>query len=99
MNGELFFQANDGVHGLELWKSDGTLAGTVMVKDINSGAGDSNPEHLTNVNGKLEFEANDGATEGLFVSDGTAAGTVEIATHVDSLRNASASRPRASSTT
>src|SRR5262249_25534352 len=34
VNGTLFFTANDGVHGQELWKSDGTAAGTVMVKDV-----------------------------------------------------------------
>ena len=28
----------DGVSGRELWKSDGTEAGTVLVKDINPGA-------------------------------------------------------------
>jgi ELWxxDGT repeat protein len=35
VNGTLFFNANDGVHGSELWKSDGTEAGTVLVKDVN----------------------------------------------------------------
>lgn len=39
-NGKLFFRANDGVNGDELWKSDGTAVGTVMVKDINP-AGDA----------------------------------------------------------
>ena len=37
VGGTLFFTANDGVNGTELWKSDGTAAGTVMVKDINAG--------------------------------------------------------------
>ena len=36
--GLLLFGANDGVHGYELWRSDGTEAGSFMVKDINPGA-------------------------------------------------------------
>ena len=35
MNGMLYFMADNGVTGMELWKSDGTTAGTVLVKDIN----------------------------------------------------------------
>ena len=37
----LYFGANDGTNGDELWKSDGTASGTVMVKDIYSGSGSS----------------------------------------------------------
>ncbi len=42
-------------HGVELWKSDGTAAGTVMVKDIAPLATSSSPGDLTNVNGTLYF--------------------------------------------
>ena len=54
-NGALYFKADDGSTGSELWKTDGTAAGTVMVKDINSGAGDSYPSYLTVFNGALYF--------------------------------------------
>jgi ELWxxDGT repeat protein len=79
VNGTLFFAANDGTSGLELWKSDGSTAGTLKVKDINPGSAGSNPSSLTNVNGTLFFIASDGtgAAE-LWKSDGTAAGTVLV---------------------
>jgi ELWxxDGT repeat protein len=31
-----FFVANDGVHGNEIWRSDGTAVGTFMVQDLNT---------------------------------------------------------------
>lgn len=55
MNGTLFFSANDGVNGKELWKSDGTAAGTTLVKEINIGNNSSFLEYLTRVNGPLFF--------------------------------------------
>ena len=53
----VFFTAHDGINGFELWKTDGTAAGTAMVKDINPGQQGSQPAHLTNVNGVLYFPA------------------------------------------
>ena len=79
VNGTLFFSANDGIHGTELWKSDGTIAGTSMVKDIRSGSGGSSPAFLTNVGGTLYFRAQDGINgDELWKSDGTEAGTVMV---------------------
>ena len=49
VNGTLFFVADDGLSGAELWKSGGTAIGTVRVKDINPGAAGSNPNGLTDV--------------------------------------------------
>ena len=84
--GRLFFTADDGVSGAELWTSDGTVAGTQLVKDINPAAAvSSTPSHLTAVTsggvaaGTLFFAADDGASGvELWVSDGTAAGTVRV---------------------
>ena len=63
---------------MELWKSDGTEAGTVMVKDIWPG-GDGRPLYLTDIGGILYFRTDDG-THGceLWRSDGTEAGTVMV---------------------
>ncbi len=77
----LYFTANDGVHGTELWKANGRQDDLVV--DLRPGSASSTPTNLTNVNGVLYFEAFDGTSEGLYRSDGTAAGTVEIATGVD----------------
>jgi ELWxxDGT repeat protein len=57
----IYFRANDGTNGTELWKSDGTSTGTVMVKDIYPGTGNSGyPSYLTAVGNTLYFQANDG---------------------------------------
>ena len=43
VNGTVFFNANDGVHGNELWESNGAAAGTFMVRDIAPGKTSCNP--------------------------------------------------------
>ena len=57
VNGTLFFTANDGTNGDELWKSDGTAAGTVLGKDILPGSDNSSASSFLNVNGTLFFLA------------------------------------------
>jgi ELWxxDGT repeat protein len=77
-DGTLYFSAADDIHGFELWKSDGTAEGTVMVKDIHS-AGWSSPRDFYNANGTLYFRAYNGTDGGiLWKTDGTAEGTVQI---------------------
>ena len=84
MGNAVYFAANDGAHGVELWRSDGTEAGTVMVKDLypQFGAfGHGSPAGLASIRGTLFFRATSGGTSGTqpWVSDGTEAGTVQLA--------------------
>ncbi|HEX4960345.1 MAG TPA: ELWxxDGT repeat protein [Thermoanaerobaculia bacterium] len=75
--GGFVFVADDGVHGRELWRTDGTMAGTTLIKDIAPGATGSSPYALTVLNGAVIFAATDPAhgTE-IWRTDGTAAGTM-----------------------
>lgn len=76
LGNRLLFVANDGASGEELWVTDGTEAGTVLVKDIHPGNSKSNIGFLTVLNGQALFRANDGVSGNeLWVSDGTEAGT------------------------
>ncbi|MEO8721852.1 MAG: T9SS type A sorting domain-containing protein [Ginsengibacter sp.] len=78
----LLFAANTTSAGNELWKSDGTSAGTILLKDINtghSGADSSNPDYFTVLNNIVLFSATD-ATHGneIWKTDGSSAGTVLV---------------------
>lgn len=85
VNNTLFFEANDGTNGTQLWKSDGTEAGTQLVKKIRTGA---NPEIMfpstsdSNyyVYNTFYFAANDGVNgRELWKTNGTEAGTMMVA--------------------
>jgi ELWxxDGT repeat protein len=90
-NGTLLFRAGDPLHGEEWWRSDGTAAGTRIIKDVNPGPAASNPGQVgyfpgndpgefRTVGPTFFFAARDGSAGGasLWKSDGTEAGTVRV---------------------
>ncbi|MFW5443177.1 MAG: ELWxxDGT repeat protein [Methylococcaceae bacterium] len=56
VNNTLFFTAIDDTHGRELWESDGTEAGTVLVSDIKEGINSSDIRYMVDVAGVLFFK-------------------------------------------
>jgi ELWxxDGT repeat protein len=80
--GGILFAADDGARGVELWFSDGTAAGTRLVKDVERGSGSSSPRRLTAValpGGAAVFfvgDTRDGTD--LWMTRGTDATTVRI---------------------
>jgi ELWxxDGT repeat protein len=85
-NGKLYFTANDGKNGNELFVSDGTAEGTQLLVDLRPGEDNygnkygSYPSSLVEFQDKLYFTANDGKNGGeLYVSDGTVEGTQLVA--------------------
>ncbi|MHA7634014.1 ELWxxDGT repeat protein [Corallococcus sp. M7] len=85
-----FFTMDDGIHGPELWRTDGTAEGTAMVADLMPGALGSNPAALIPMGNRLYFVArtltdprmpakySGGDLHGLWRTDGTARGTEQV---------------------
>lgn len=59
-NNRIFFTADDGVHGRELWSSSGIGSGTNLLLDIQSGSTSSEPGVLVSTGPALFFTADDG---------------------------------------
>ena len=70
---KFYFGANDGVHGQELWVTDGTVAGTYLI-DVVPGAGGSNPSLVTDIKGVAYFKAD----ASLWRTNGTTLGTFKV---------------------
>lgn len=92
-DGQLLIQAkhsmSGGGYGRELFLSDGTTAGTTLLKDIIPGpttgsaafgyGGEGDPQSLTVASDRVMFSAKEDATgRELWITDGTTAGTVPV---------------------
>lgn len=77
--GRLYFAADDGARGIELWRTDGSAAGTVLVRDLAPGPVSGNPHELIAADGKLLFAAEEPfhGSE-LWISDGSGGGTGRV---------------------
>ena len=75
----LFFQGYDPASGLELYRTDGTVEGTLLLKDIHPGSEDGYSGAPVLAGNELFFSGDDG-THGreLWKTDGTTAGTMMV---------------------
>jgi len=79
INNTLYFTANDGISGFELWKTNGTANGTELVKDISVGLANGVSGYFTAVENIFYFLANDNVHgQELWKSDGTTVGTILV---------------------
>jgi ELWxxDGT repeat protein len=80
----VLFRGLDATTGVELWRSDGTAAGTVLVRDIRSGVasalgtGNETQWSLRALPGQLLFAADDALGDEVWRTDGTTLGTTIV---------------------
>ncbi|MBT6848013.1 MAG: hypothetical protein HOA14_11425, partial [Planctomycetaceae bacterium] len=90
----VLFSAETTTLGRELWKTDGTTGGTLLVKDLSAGSSSSNPTDLTKVGDVIFFVADDeNGLAQIWKTDGSGAGTQKISDfsgHIDPPRNLTA---------
>lgn len=81
VGGATYFAATDPDHGQELWKTDGTAAGTVRVSDTAPGPADGGAQSLTAFGGDVAFitqSGSGGRGAAIWKSDGTPEGTTQV---------------------
>lgn len=80
LNGVALAIGNDFTHGYELWRSDGTVAGTSMITDLNPGSANGVTSRTIAVLGNYAYFGGDDGVHGpeLWRTDGTAAGTTLV---------------------
>jgi ELWxxDGT repeat protein len=78
VSGTLFFVPATGFMPPYLWKSDGTTAGTVLVKEVDIPNGIPAPDRVVVAGGVFFFVAQGPSGQELWKSDGTEAGTVLV---------------------
>ena len=88
LNERVLFTADDGIHGRELWVSDGTTSGTTMLVDLTQGSDGSSISMVGSYDGTILFsyQSRENAPDGnttiehqLWQTDGTTTGTQRIA--------------------
>lgn len=78
LNDEIVFIGNDEEHGFELWKTDGTNSGTVLILDQFKNTESSVPRFIgQNTKGVL-FTAYSNGSQQLWKTDGTKQGTIKL---------------------
>jgi len=85
LGSQILFAANDGTNGTELWSSGG--GAPTMLLNIDGGAGDSNPRFLQTIGNRVYFTAGPANARTAYVTDGTAAGTIQLSTAIVDERN------------
>lgn len=87
LNNDLFFQSYDPVNGREIWKTDGTIAGTVLLKDISPGNTGIDIGGAKVLGNKIIFNISSGSLGGFWATDGTSAGTILLKSSPDNNEN------------
>ncbi len=88
--GLCYFSAIGNGIGRELWVSDGSQAGTRLVRDLEPGPGDSSPRFFAMLGAEVVFRATVQGSDGVWITDGSAAGTRLLRNVIDPSRLTSA---------